>query len=242
MNQTIQQLKDRKSVRVFTEEPIPAEVVAAILESAVNAPTAGNQQLYTIIHVTEQSLKERLAESCDHQGFIAQAPLVLVFCADCRKWYRAFSEYGCEPRELGVGDLMLAVSDTNIAAQNAVVAAHSLGIGSCYIGDIMENAEVQRDILSLPPYVFPAAMLVFGYPTAQQRERPKPPRADMRHIVHENGYRDMDKDELKQMLSKNACVREFEEWIQAFCTRKYNSDFSREMTRSVQVFLEDFRK
>ena len=242
MNQTIQQLKDRKSVRVFTEEPIPSQAVAAILESAVNAPTAGNQQLYTIIHVTDQALKEQLAESCDHQGFIAQAPLVLVFCADCRKWYHAFSEYGCDPRQPGVGDLMLAVSDTNIAAQNAVVAAHSLGIGSCYIGDIMENAELQREILALPPYVFPAAMLVFGYPTAQQMERPKPPRADMHHIVHENSYRDMDKEELKQMLSKNAGAREFEDWIQAFCARKYNSDFSREMTRSVQVFLEDFQK
>ena len=242
MNQTIQQLKDRKSVRVFTDKPISPEAVAAILESAANAPTAGNQQLYTIINVTDRALKEKLAESCDNQPFIAQAPLVLVFCADCRKWYHAFLEYGCDPRKPGVGDLMLAVSDTNIAAQNAVVAAQSLGIGSCYIGDIMENAELQRELLSLPPYVFPAAMLVFGYPTVQQMERPKPPRSDMQYIVHENGYRDMNKDELKQMLSVKTGERGFEEWIQAFCNRKYNSDFSREMTRSVQVFLEDFQK
>ena len=242
MNQVIQQLKERKSVRVFTDRPILPEEVTAILEAAVNAPTAGNQQLYTVIHVTDPKLKEQLAESCDHQPFIAKAPLVLVFCADCRKWYRAFQEYGCEPRKPGVGDLMLAVSDTNIAAQNAVVAAHSLGIGSCYIGDIMENAEQQRQILSLPPYVFPAAMLVFGYPTEQQLEHPKPPRCQMHHIVHENGYRDMDTQELKQMLSVKAGVRSFEEWIQAFCNRKYNSDFSREMTRSVQVFLEDFQE
>ena len=111
---------------------------------------------------------------------------------------------------------MLAVSDTNIAAQNAVVAAQSLGIGSCYIGDIMENAEQQRQILSLPPYVFPAAMLVFGYPTAQQLARPKPPRSDMQFIVHENGYRDMEREELKQMLSVKTGERSFEEWILAF--------------------------
>lgn len=242
MNQVIQQLKERKSVRVFKDQQIPQEEIAAILEAAVNAPTAGNQQLYTIIHVTDPQLKAQLAESCDHQPFIASAPLVLVFCADCRKWYNAFLEYGCEPRKPGVGDLLLAVSDTNIAAQNAVVAAHSLGIGSCYIGDIMENAEQQRKLLSLPAYVFPAAMLVFGYPTQQQLEHQKPPRSDMRHIVHENGYRDMDADELKQMLSVKAGVRSFEEWIQAFCNRKYNSDFSREMTRSVQVYLEDFQE
>lgn len=240
MNQVIQQLKERKSVRVFTDRQIAPEAVSAILEAAVNAPTAGNQQLYTIINVTDPELKAQLAESCDQQSFIAKAPLVLVFCADCRKWYQAFLEFGCEPRKPGVGDLLLAVSDTNIAAQNAVVAAQSLGIGSCYIGDIMENAEQQRKLLSLPAYVFPAAMLVFGYPDAQQLARQKPPRSEMKHIVHENGYRDMDAEELKQMLCVKTGARSFEEWIVAFCNRKYNCDFSREMTRSVQVFLEDF--
>ncbi len=241
MNQVIQQLKERKSVRVFTDRRIEPEKVSAILEAAVNAPTAGNQQLYTILNITNPKLKAQLAESCDHQPFIAKAPLVLVFCADCRKWYHTFLKYGCDPREPGVGDLLLAVSDTNIAAQNAVVAAQSLGIGSCYIGDIMENAEQQRQILSLPQYVFPAAMVVFGYPTPEQMVRKKPPRSEIRHIVHENGYRDMDAQELKQMLSVKAGVRDFEDWIVAFCNRKYNSDFSREMTRSVKVFLEDFQ-
>ena len=241
MNQVIAQLKERKSVRVFTDKEIMPEEVSAILEAAVNAPTAGNQQLYTIINVTDKELKEKLSESCDHQPFIATASLVLVFCADCRKWYNAFLENDCEPRAPGVGDLLLAVSDANIAAQNAVVAAHSLGIGSCYIGDIMENAERQRELLSLPEYVFPAAMLVFGYPTEGQLERDKPSRCEMKHIVHENAYRDMDKEELKEMLSYKAGIKGFEEWLKAFCDRKYNSDFSREMTRSVEVFMKDFK-
>ena len=240
MNQVLKQLKERKSVRVFMDRPILPAEEAAILEGAVNAPTAGNQQLYTIIRVTDPTLKAQLAESCDHQPFIASAPLVLVFCADCRKWYKTFEAFGCDPRKPGVGDLLLAVSDANIAAQNAVVAAQSLGIGSCYIGDIMENAEQQRKLLSLPKYVFPAAMLVFGYPAPSQLERPKPPRSPMAQIVHDNGYRDMQPQELEQMLSVKTGAREFDEWIKAFCQRKYNSDFSREMTRSVGVFLEDF--
>ncbi len=242
MNQVIRQLKERKSVRVFTDKQITADEVSAILDAAVNAPTAGNQQLYTIINVTDPQLKAQLAISCDNQPFIAKAPLVLVFCADCRKWYNTFLQYDCNPRKPGVGDLMLAVSDANIAAQNAVVAAHSLGIGSCYIGDIMENAEQQRKLLSLPEYVFPAAMLVFGYPTLQQMQRQKPPRSKMHHIVHQNGYRDMDAEELKQMLFIKANSQSFEDWIQAFCKRKYNSDFSKEMTRSVRMFLDDFEK
>ena len=137
---------------------------------------------------------------------------------------------------------MLAVSDTNIAAQNAVVAAHSLGIGSCYIGDIMENCEVHREILNLPDYVFPTAMLVFGYPTEHQQRRQKPKRADMKHIVHENGYRRMDREELRDLFAKRCDSRPYEEYMQAFCNRKYNSDFSVEMTRSVEKYIEKFSK
>ena len=240
MNQTIHGLMARKSIRAYTDEPIPAAVKDAILLAAVNAPTAGNQQLYTTIDVTAPALKAQLAETCDHQPFIATAQMVLVFCADCRKWYEAFRATGCEPRDPGVGDLLLAVSDATIAAQNAVVAAESLGIGSCYIGDIMENREAHQQLLHLPRWVFPCCMLVFGYPTRQQHERPKPTRADMRHIVHENAYRDMDAAELQQLFAPKAAARPYAEWMQAFCNRKYNSDFSREMTRSVAAYLADF--
>ena len=242
MNETIQQLFARKSVRVFEDREITPEEKALILEASVQAPTAGNQQLYTILDITDPALKAKLADSCDHQPFIATAKMVLIFCADCRKWYDAFRTASCEPRTPGVGDLLLAVSDANIAAQNAVTAAESLGIGSCYIGDIMEQAEVHRDLLHLPSYVFPAAMLVFGYPTRQQQERTKPQRVEMSHIVHENGYRCMDGQELRDMFTPRAGLKGYDAWMQAFCERKYNSDFSREMTRSVGVYLNDFKE
>ena len=124
-NPILQSLYARKSVRVFEEKAIPAGMKQAILEAATQAPSAGCQQLYTILDITDPALKAALADSCDHQPFIAKAPLVLVFCADCRKWYDAYKEAGCTPRTPGVGDLMLAVTDTAIAAQNAVVAAES---------------------------------------------------------------------------------------------------------------------
>lgn len=240
MNETIKQLTDRKSVRVFTDREITAEEKALILDAAVQAPTAGNQQLYTILDITDRATKEKLVDSCDHQPFIAQAKMVLIFCADCLKWYDAFRTGGCAPRDPGVGDLMLAVSDATIAAQNAVVAAHSLGIGSCYIGDIMENYEQQKEILGLPKYVFPCAMLVFGYPTEQQQNRPKPPRSPQQYIVHENGYHTMNGEELQAMLSVKSVQPDYHKWLEAFCNRKYNSDFSREMSRSVGKYLEEF--
>ena len=119
MNEVIRQLAARRSVRAFEDRDIPGEVRAAILEAAAQAPTAGNQQLYTILDVTDPQLKARLAETCDHQPFIAQAPMVLIFLADVCKWLDAYREAGCEPRAPGAGDVMLAASDAAIAAQNA---------------------------------------------------------------------------------------------------------------------------
>lgn len=241
MNNTIiQQLTDRKSVRIFEDRPILPEERAQIIHAAMEAPTAGNQQLYTILDITDPALKEQLSVSCDHQPFIAKAPLVLIFCADCLKWLSIYEEAGCLARRPGAGDLLLAVSDTAIAAQNAVTAAWSLGIGSCYIGDIMEQYETHRRILDLPKYVFPAAMVVFGYPTEQQKARPKPQRFPASDIVCENTYHVKNGKELRQMLTKECSPETYDQWVTAFCNRKYNSDFSKEMTRSVEKYLKDF--
>ncbi len=240
MDRVLKILSERKSVRVFTGERIPEETAEMILEASSRAPTAGNQQLYTVLRITDAGKKHALSVSCDHQPFIEQADLVLVFCADCLKWYNAFSCAGCSPRKPEAGDLMLAVSDACIAAQNAVIAAEALGIGSCYIGDIMENAEKQREILSLPEYVFPAAMVVFGYPTQRQKERERTPRFARKYIVRENTYHVLSEEETREMFRERAGGEGFEKWMRAFCERKYESDFSREMSRSVRKYLEDF--
>lgn len=242
-NPILSALNGRKSVRVFTGEPVTGEERAAILQAAFQAPTAGNQQMYTILDITDPALRHTLAELCDHQPFIEQAALCLVFLADCRRYPRAYRAAGCTPRPAGPGDLLLAVADSCIAAQNAVTAAESLGIGSCYIGDVLENAEQMRQALCLPPQVVPAAMLVFGRPTAQQQARPKPRRFAEEALVCENTYRDRTEAELRADFAARAARQDydFDRDLQAFCARKYDSDFSREMSRSAAVYLKDFQ-
>ncbi len=241
MNEITRSLKDRKSVRVFTEKEIEESIKNEILLSAVNAPTAGNQQLYTILDIRDKELRKKLSVTCDDQPFIADAKFLLIFCADFKKWYDAFLDTGCTPRKPAVGDFLLAVNDAVIAAQNAVVAAESFGIGSCYIGDIMENCEIHREMLNLPEYVFPAAMLVFGYPTEGQIKRIKPERADMKFIVHTDTYKELGKEERKELFSPKAKEKSYEDWMRAFCERKYNSDFSVEMSRSVNEYLKEWK-
>lgn len=240
MNQVIEQLLERKSTRVFSKEPVSEKMKAQLFACAAAAPTAGNQQLYTILDITHQGLKDQLAESCDHQPFIATAPVVLIFCADFQKWYAGFEKFGCQPRKPAVGDLILAVDDALIAAQNVVTAAESLGLRSCYIGDIMEQYETHKALLRLPRYVFPAAMLVIGYPTENQVFQRKPKRQPISMVVRENYYQPMTDEELARLLTLEP-GQSREERFGTFCQRKYNSSFSREMSRSVARYIEEFQ-
>lgn len=255
INDTIAQLFQRRSVRVFEPRPVEPAIRSLLLEAALQAPTAGNQTLYTILEITEPDLKADLAELCDHQPFIATAPLVLVFLADGRRWLGLYRAAGCMPRPQGPGDALLAMADAVIAAQNVVVAAHSLGLGSCYIGDILENCEAVRKRLALPDDVFPAAMLVIGWPTPQQQSRRKPVRFAAEGIVLENRYREQTAGELRQLyldrVARGRAERtlagedpgapvDFEAQLCAFCARKYESDFAREMNRSAAEYLKAF--
>lgn len=247
MNEIIKSLMDRKSVRVFEDIPISKEHKKWILETALQAPSAGNQTMYTIIDITDQEVLDKLAISCDNQPFIATAKMASIYCCDFQKWYDTFSIEVREARKPGSGDFLLGINDALIAAQNSVVAAESLGIGSCYIGDIMEKYEYHRELLGLPRYVFPVTMIVYGYPTKQQQERRKPARFTLEHIVHENTYRRMEEKELVDMFEERAKQQgdvnfDFNKWVVAFYNRKYNSEFSKEMSRSVDMYYQDFLK
>ena len=101
----------------------------------------------------------------------------------------------------------------------------------------MEQCEIHREILNLPPYVFPAVMAVFGYPTEQQKARKKPERFKLEDIVCENTYQRKDPDSLREIFGEHCGA----EGIQNFCARKYNSEFSREMTRSVDEYLKQYK-
>ena len=174
--------------RIFEDKEISQKERQLILEACMQAPSAGNQQMYTIIDVQDKKLQETLSKTCDNQSFINQAKMVLIFCADFQKWYDLFSYENCNPRKPGVGDLLLATTDATIAAQNAVVAAESLGIGSCYIGDILEQHDLHRELLNLSEYVVPVCMLVLGYPAEDHFKRQKPKRCKLEDIVCVDQY------------------------------------------------------
>lgn len=235
MNETIQVLMNRKSVRVFEDREIEPDIKEAILAAAMRAPTAGNSMLYSILDITDQSIKDKLAETCDHQPFIASAKMVLIFCADYHRWYRKFKLADCDGGSVPapeLSDLILSTNDAVIAAHAACVAAESFGIGSCYIGDIVENFETHKALLNLPAQTAPVCMLVFGYPTQQQKERKQPTRFAKSSIVFENKYRELSEDELLEMMPNDR--------TKAFYNRKYVSEFAKEMVRSTNEIYKNW--
>jgi len=254
MNPTIELIMHRRSTRAYDPAPLTQAEKDAILQAAMRAPTAGAMMLYTIIEVNDQALKDQLAETCDHQPFIARAPYVLLFLADYQRWMDLYEAAGCEKRaqELGLtprtpaeGDLVLALMDALIAAQTAALAAESLGIGSCYIGDIVENAEQHRQMFDLPRYTFPAALLCFGKPAAPPKE-PLVHRFDRKFIVHPDKYRSFSKEELNDLhlpfgrhsLAHGDFANGAQNVVQANYLRKFTADFSVEMTRSARVMIK----
>lgn len=258
MNKVIETILERKSVRAYEDKPISEEVKELIFKSAMRAPTAGNMMLYSIIEVTDKAAKDTLAKTCDNQPFIAEAPLVLLFLADYQRTYDYYMVSGvpelCEEkgeamRKPEEGELFLACCDALIAAHSAVIAAESLGIGSCYIGDIMENYKAHKELFDLPQYVFPIAMVCFGYPTEQQKERMKPERFDKEYIIFKDKYKKLSKDEFEDMY-KGMTERIFQgvEYPdppknvgQLMYMRKFNVDFSKEMSRSVREILKNWK-
>jgi nitroreductase len=174
----------------------------------MRAPTAGNMMLYSVIQVDDPGKRDRLAETCGH-AFVASAPLVLLFLADMQRihdFYQAFGvpEY-CQKHDLPfqtpqVSNLMMSCCDALIAAQTSVLAAESLGIGSCYIGDIMGHCETHQEIFGLPQWTFPIALICYGYyPHDARRELST--RFDRRFIWFQDSYRRLCREDFEQMYA-----------------------------------------
>jgi nitroreductase len=259
VNEVMQTLLNRKSVRKYTDRPISAEVKAEILAAALRAPTAGNMTLYSIIDVTAQTLKDTLARTCDDQPFIAQAPMVWLFLADYQRWLDYFRcsdvdglcrRRAIEPRHPAEGDLLLAYCDALIAAQTSVIAAEALGLGSCYIGDILENYEEHRALFNLPDYAVPIALVCFGYPTEEQQQREQAARFNQRFVFFENSYQRLSDDDFAAMfgerqarwLSRGTKGDGIENFGQLMYLRKFAADYSKEMNRSARVMLQTWLK
>ena len=162
-------VKERQSIRAFKKKDIEEEKIRKILKAANSAPSAGNRQAYEIVLVRDQKRKEALVKAVHGQDFIAEAPVVLIFCINPQ----ISSIYGKRGAEL------YYCQDATIAASYTQLAATSLGLGSVWIGAYDE--EKVCEIINAPKEMRPIAIIPIGYP---DEKPPRTPRRKLEDIVH----------------------------------------------------------
>ncbi|RAT14216.1 MULTISPECIES: oxygen-insensitive NADPH nitroreductase [Lonsdalea] len=186
MTPTIDLLCQHRSIRQFTNQPVTDDQCQAILQSARSASTSSMLQCSSIIRITDNTSRQALVALSGGQAYVAQAPEFWVFCADFNRHLQIFPE-----AEVGLAEqLLLGCVDTAIMAQNALVAAESLGLGGVYIGGIRNHIAEVTALLKLPEQVLPLFGLCLGHPAAQPDQKPRLP-AEL--VIHENTYAMMDK-------------------------------------------------
>lgn len=167
-------IKERRSIRGYTDEPVPKEELKKILKAATWAPSAGNRQSWEFVMIKEEKQKKKLVNGAYGQEFIAEAPVVIVVGANKK---RSAKRYGERGRKL------YALLDAAIATQNLMLAAFSLDLGTCWIGAFKD--EEITEIVNFPEYIRPIGIIPIGKP----KEQPQAPhRYPLEKVVHQSQF------------------------------------------------------
>lgn len=187
MNDVINLLKSHRSIRKFTDQRIPRELLLELIRAGQSAATSSHVQAYSVIHVTNTANREKIAELAGGQPYIASCSDFLVFCADMKRPTDSAERTGTDVVRGMTEQFLVASVDTALMAQNVVVAAESAGLGICYIGGIRNNPAEVSDLLQLPDHVFPVFGLCLGYPDQDPEVKPRLP---VESILMEDVYRE----------------------------------------------------
>jgi nitroreductase len=179
-----------RSVRAFRPDALPAGTIETLVAAAQSASSSSNLQAWSVVAVEDPAHKARLAGYAGNQDFIRQAPLFLVWLADFAR-LRLLAEgqgaavEGAEYTEA----LILGIVDAALAAQNAVVALESLGLGAVYVGAVRNHPEEIAAALKLPGHIFPVFGLAVGWPDPDRPASVKPqPRLPQAAVLHRETY------------------------------------------------------
>jgi nitroreductase len=186
-NETINLLCQHRSIRAYKSIDLTQEQIMSIVRSAQLASSSNFIQCSTIIRITDPNKREELAYYAGGQKYVNQAPEFWVFCADFNRHYQIDPQISLGKAE----QLLLGCVDTAIMAQNAVIAAESLGLGAVYIGGLRNSLDKVTQLLDLPKYVLPLFGLCLGYPDDNPEIKPRLPQ-DL--VFFENHYRPIDRE------------------------------------------------
>lgn len=197
---------ERRTIRKYKKEDIPADKLETMLYQASRAATMGNMQLYSVVITRSEEMKEKLSPLHFNQPMVKGAPVVLTFCAD----FNRFTKW-CELRNANAGydnflSFVNAASDTLLYVQAFCSLAEAAGYGTCYLGTTLYNPKGIIDVLQLPRLTFPIATITLGVPDEQPEQ---PDRLPHLAYIHEETYADYSSNQLdiiyyfKEQLQEN---------------------------------------
>ena len=231
MNDIITTILNHRSIRHFEDKPLTDEQIKTIVLSAQAASTSSYIQAYSIIGVKDQEKKKKLAELAGNQDYVEKNGHFFVFCADLYRHSIIGKEEQKEvnPSIESTEKFMVGLIDASLAAQNAAIAAESLGLGICYIGGIRNNLEEVKKLLKTPDRVIPLFGLAVGYPAKMTEQKPRLP---FEHIYHENEYEQSMATYLQQL-------REYDELISDYYEQRTGGKRKDRWTAQMAKMLEN---
>lgn len=221
MNETIKTQLNHRTIREFTEEKIPKENLEKLFDVINMTASSNGMQNFSIIRVTDQSLKDKLSE-IGLQEYMRRAPELLIFIVDLYRNYEIAKELNNENDiMIGFDKFMQGFTDACLAAQNFVVGAESMGYGANYFGNIHNNTKKVIDLLNLPKYTFPVVGVGIGIPNQNPEIKPRIP---LELKMFENGYVKFDSylDSIKdydQVMQTYYDLRDANNRVDAFSTQ-----------------------
>ena len=183
-NAVIDLLLGHRSIRGYLPDALPAGIVETLVAAAASAPTSSNLQSWSVVAVEDPERKARLSVLSANQAFIRQAPLFLCFLADLSRKERVGQQFDIPMEALPYTEsFLVAAVDAALAAQNAVVAAESLGLGTCYVGSLRNLPLDVAKELNLPPNCAALFGHAVGYidPKADTQTKPRLPQSVVLH-------------------------------------------------------------
>ncbi|MGX9133000.1 NADPH-dependent oxidoreductase [Rummeliibacillus sp. JY-2-4R] len=178
-------LRSHTSVRKYTGEKIPKDVVRDLVETAQMAATSHFIQAYSVIWVSDEEKQQKLGVLSNNEFQFQTAGAAFLFCVDFKRLQSAGKKQGVEIVADSAENLLAGVADVAIFAQNFVIAAESKGYGICYIGGARNKPAEISDLFDLPDYVFPLFAMTIGTPTKRNETKPRLP---LDAVLHENSY------------------------------------------------------
>ena len=249
---TLDFITQHRSIRRYKADPVPEDVLSEILEAGIRASSSGNMQSYSIIVTRDAALRQRLLEPHMQQRMVTEAPILLTFCADFNRMRRWLALNDAPDGFDNYMSFMVAAIDATLVSQNVALAAEAHGLGICYLGSTLANADQIGAILELPTGVFPVVGFSLGYADESPALRDRLPLAGLIHqetyqpysderigeIYHERetaGWkRYMSVPRLRNLIEESGV----QNLAQVYSNVKYSRESHQQFSQSVLAYLE----